>query len=138
LRVVLDTNVLVAALRSPRGASAALISATPSSIWTPVLSVPLYIQYQDVLLRPGMIPEALTPEDVLAFCRYVASISHLQEIYFLWRPHLRDEGDDMVFEVAVAAQVHYIITHNIRDFGGAEEFGILAIRPADFLRMIKR
>ena len=135
---MLDTNVLVAALRSPHGASAALISAVPSPIWTPVLSVPLYVQYQDVLLRPGMIPATLTREDILAFCRYLASISHLQEIYFLWRPHLRDEGDDMVFEVAVAAEARYIITHNVRDFVGATEFGVTPMRPAEFLILTRR
>ncbi len=135
---MLDTNVLVAALRSPHGASAALISAVPSPRWTPVLSVPLYVQYQDVLLRPGMIPGTLTREDILAFCRYLASISHLQEIYFLWRPHLRDQGDDMVFEVAVAAEARYIITHNVRDFVGATEFGVTPIRPAEFLILTRR
>lgn len=100
--------------------------------------MPLYIQYQDVLLRPGMVPATLTPDDILAFCRYLASISHLQEIYFLWRPHLRDEGDDMVFEVAVAAQARYIVTHNVQDFAGVSEFGIAPIRPADFLTMTRR
>ncbi len=135
---MLDTNVLVAALRSAHGASAALISATPSRVWTPALSVPLYVQYQDVLLRPGMIPATITPEDVLAFCRYLASISHLQEVHFLWRPHLPDVGDDMVFEVAVAAQARYIVTHNVQDFRGVDAFGVAPIRPADFLALIRR
>ena len=136
--MVLDTNVLVAALRSPHGASSALIAAIPSPAWTPVLSVPLYIEYQDVLLRPGMVPSTLTPEDILAFCRYLASVSELQEIYFLWRPHLRDAGDDMVFELAAAAQVRYIVTHNVRDFDGVAEFGITAVTPADFLTLVRR
>lgn len=135
---MLDTNVLVAALRSPHGASAALVSAIPSRLWTPALSVPLYIQYQDVLLRPGMVPGTLIPDDILAFCRYLASISHLQEVYFLWRPHLPDAGDDMVFEVAVAAEARYIVTYNVQDFRGADEFGIVPIRPPDFLALIRR
>jgi predicted nucleic acid-binding protein len=102
------------------------------------MSVPLYVEYQDVLLRPGMVPATLTPEDILAFCRYLASISHLQEIYYLWRPRLGDAGDDMVFEVAVAAQARYIITHNVQDFAGATEFGVTALRPAEFLSLIRR
>lgn len=135
---MLDTNVLVAALRSSRGASAALISTTPSHAWIPVLSVPLYIQYQDVLLRPGMVPSILSRDDILIFCRYLASISHLQQIYFLWRPHLRDQGDDMVLELAMAAHAHYIVTHNVQDFGEAAELGISPIRPADFLDLIRK
>ncbi len=98
--------------------------------------MPLYIEYQDVLLRPGMVPSTLTPEDILVFCRYLASISDLQEIYFLWRPHLSDPGDDMVFELAVAAQARYIVTHNVRDFRGASEFDVTPIRPAEFLTII--
>jgi predicted nucleic acid-binding protein len=129
---------LVAALRSSRGASSAIISATPSSIWTPVLSVPLYVQYQDVLLRPGMVSSTLTPEDILVFCRYLASISHLQEIFFLWRPHLRDHGDDMVLELAVAAQARYIVTHNVQDFSRAVEWDIRPICPAEFLSLIRK
>ncbi|MGH7970933.1 MAG: PIN domain-containing protein, partial [Limisphaerales bacterium] len=127
-----------AGLRSPHGASAALISAMPSRVWTPALSVPLYIQYQDVLLRPGMVPGTLAPDDILVFCRYLASISHLQEVYFLWRPHLSDAGDDMVFEVAVAAQARYIVTYNVRDFRGVEELGIVPVRPPDFLALIRQ
>jgi predicted nucleic acid-binding protein len=50
---------------------------------------------------------------------------------------LRDEGDDMVFEVAVAAQARYIVTHNVQDFVGTSEFDITPIRPADFLTMIR-
>ena len=100
--------------------------------------MPLYVEYQDVLLRPGMVGATLLPNDILAFCRYLASISHLQEIYFLWRPHLRDQGDDMVFELAIAAQARYIVTHNVRDFDTTAEFGITPIRPADFLTLIRR
>jgi putative PIN family toxin of toxin-antitoxin system len=138
LTVVLDTNVLVAALRSPHGASAALVSATPTAVWTPALSVPLYLEYQEVLLRPGMVAATLTPDDILAFCRYLASISLLQEIFFLWRPYLPDPGDDMIFEVAIAAQADYIITHNVRHFAGVGAFGVTPITPADFLMLLRR
>ena len=99
--------------------------------------MPLYVEYQDVLLRPGTVAPTLTPDDIVAFCRYLASISHLQKVYYLWRPHLVDPGDDMVFEVAAAAQAQYIVTHNVRDFIGAGEFGITAIKPADFLALIR-
>ncbi|MEO7300610.1 MAG: PIN domain-containing protein [Verrucomicrobiota bacterium] len=91
-----------------------------------------------MLLRPGMVPSTLSSDDVLVFCRYLASISHLQEIYFLWRPHLRDQGDDMVLELAVAAHARYIVTHNVQDFVEAAELGISPIRPADFLNLIRK
>lgn len=136
MRFVLDTNVLVAALRSRRGASAALVSDLPLSDWQPALSVPLYLEYQDVLLRPGMVPTAYTPTDILKLCRYLASIAHAQDVYFLWRSFLPDLKDDLQLELAVAAGASHIITHNLRHFDGAERFGIHALAPRDFLRLV--
>src|SRR4051812_21092540 len=103
MRVVLDTNVLVAAVRSPRGAGFALISAIPSPVFVPCLSVALYAEWRDVLTRPEHVPPGLTPQDMDGFLRHLAAQSHLQEIYFRWRPYLADPGDDMVLELAVAA-----------------------------------
>lgn len=136
MRIVIDTNILVSALRSPRGASYALVSALPSPRFTTVVSVPLYCEYQDVLSRPGMVPAHITPEDKLALCRYIASVSWRKDIHFLWRPLLPDPKDDMVLEVAVALQSRYVVTHNRKDFGPAASFGIEAIAPGAFLRKI--
>lgn len=88
-------------------------------------------------MRPGMVPTRFTSADILAFCRFLASISHEQEIFFLWRTRLRDPKDDLILELAVAAQARYIVTHNVRDFAGAADFGIVPVRPADFLTVMK-
>jgi len=74
---------------------------------------------------------------VTGFLRFLASTSHLQEIYFLWRPVLKDPNDDMVLELAVAAQCSVIVTHNIGDFSGIEKFGVEALPPAVFLRRLR-
>lgn len=83
-----------------------------------------------------MVPAILTPADILDFCRFLASISHLQKVFFLWHPHLPDPNDDMILELAVAAQAPYIITHNLGDFAGAADFGVTPIRPGDFLKLV--
>lgn len=137
MRVVLDTNVLVAATRSRRGASFALMSSIPAEEFTPCLSVGLYAEWQEALTRPEDVPPARTPEDALAFVRYLASQSHLQEIHFLWRPFLPDPDDDLVLELAFAAGCRYIITHNVKDFRGCERLGIVALSPRDFLNLIR-
>src|SRR5436309_15213392 len=136
MRVVLDTNLLVAAIRSRQGASFALVSSIPSPEFQPCLSVALYVEWQDVLTRPENLPPGLTPEDALGFVRYLASQSHLQEVHFLWRPFLRDADDDMVLELAFAADCRYIITHNVKDFHGSEQLGVVAISPREFLNVI--
>jgi predicted nucleic acid-binding protein len=126
----------VSALRSQLGASYALIAALPCSKFTTVVSVPLYCEYQDVLSRPGMVPSQITAADKLALCRYIASVSLRKDIHFLWRPMLPDPKDDMVLEVAVASQTRYIVTHNLKDFGPATNYGIEAIAPGPFIRKI--
>lgn len=136
MRVVFDTNILVSALRSPRGASHALLSALPSPKFTTAISVPLYCEYQDVLGRPGMVPSHITAADKLALCRFIARVSLRKDIHFLWRPLLVDPKDDMVLEVAVASQSRYIVTHNCGDFGPATDFGVEAVAPGEFIRKI--
>jgi putative PIN family toxin of toxin-antitoxin system len=137
IRIVLDTNVLTAAVRSRRGASFALVSSIPSPEFQPCLSVALYAEWQDVLTRAENLPPGQTPDDALAFLRYVASQSHLQEVHFLWRPLLADADDDMVLELAFAANCQYIITHNAADFRGSEQLGVTAVSPRDFLKLLR-
>jgi predicted nucleic acid-binding protein len=91
------------------------------------------MEWQDVLSRPEHLPPGQTPADARQFLRYLASIAHLQDIYFLWRPFLRDAADDMVLELAVAAGASVIVTHNIRDFDRVAVFGIQAMTPGEFL-----
>lgn len=134
MRVVFDTSVLVAATRSRRGASFALVSSIPSRDFEICLSVPLYAEWQDVLTRPEHLPPGRTADDALSFLRYLAAEAHLQEVYYLWRPFLRDADDDMVLELAVAASCAHIVTHNPRDFLGSVQFGVEAVLPGVFLR----
>ena len=137
MKVVFDTNVLVAATRSRRGASFALVSSIPTPGFQPCLSVGLYAEWQEVLTRPENLPPGGTTEDVRGFLRYLASQSHLQEIHFLWRPFLPDADDDMVLELAFAAGCRHIVTHNVKDFHGSEQLGVAAVTPRDFLHLIR-
>jgi predicted nucleic acid-binding protein len=128
---------LVAAARSRRGASHALVNSIPSHEFQLCLSVALYTEWQAVLTRPENLPQGITMEDALRFLRYLASQSHLQEIHFLWRPFLHDADDDMVLELAFAAGCRHIVTHNVRDFKGSEQLGIAALTPREFLSLIR-
>jgi len=137
MKVVLDTNVLVAAARSRRGASFALISSIPAPEFQPCLSVGLYAEWQEVLTRPENLPPGRTADDALRFLRYLAAQSHLSEIHFLWRPFLPDADDDMVLELAFAVGCRHLITHNVKDFHGSEQLGVTAVTPRDFLNLIR-
>ncbi len=137
MRIVLDTSVLVAAARSRNGASYQLLAMLPSQEFTLALTVPLYTEWQAVLTRPEHLPRGATTELALGFIRYLASIAHLQDVHFLWRPFLRDPDDDMVLECAVASGSTCIVTHNVRDFRRVDSLGLNAITPADFLRLLR-
>ena len=138
LRVVLDTNVLVAAARSRHGASFALVRSIPAAEFLPCLSVGLYAEWQEVMTRPSNVPPGLTSENALDFVRYLSSQCHLQEIHFSWRPFLPDADDDMVLELALAAGCACIITHNVKDFAGSEQLGVTALTPRDFLHLVRK
>lgn len=136
MRVVLDTTVLVAAARSKRGASHALLSLLPDGRFQPVVSVPLFVEYRATLLRPENLLQR-PAQQTEGFLDFLLATSHLQEIFFLWRPALPDPGDDLILELAVTAGCGYIVTHNLRDFRGTEKWGVAAVTPGDFLRLIE-
>ena len=115
MRVVFDTSVLVAAARSRRGASHALLARLPDARFQPVISVPLFVEYQAVLLRPENL-QSRTAAQAEGFLDSLLAASQLQEIFFLSRPALPDQDDDMILELAVAAGCGYIVTDNLRDF----------------------
>jgi len=134
-RVILDTNVLVAGLRSRRGAAFRLLSEVGTGRFEIALSVPLVLECEDVILRHSQTT-GLSVIDTEAFLDYFCRVGHLQPIFFLWRPHLPDPSDDMVLELAVAAGCESVVTYNVRDFAGANQFGIKIVEPAPFLRQI--
>ena len=111
-------------------------SACPAKTLNLAVSVPAFIEYRDALLRPENLLHR-SARQAEAFLDFLLSASHLQKIHFLWRPALPDADDDLFLELAVAAQCAYIVTHNIRDFRGAEKWGVSAVTPADFLRKIE-
>ena len=134
--IVIDTNVIIAALRSMRGASNKLLSLVGTQKFEIHDSVALILEYEDVLQRQR-IEMGLTEEEVSIFIDSLCAMAQHHQIYFLWRPFLSDVNDDMVLELAVSANCEYILTHNIRDFKGSERFGIQAITPKEFLQIIR-
>ncbi len=129
---MLDTNVLVAGLRSRRGASYRVLQLIDDGRATPVLSVPLVFEYEDVLKRePAVV--GLTAGEVDAVLDDLCAVGDHQSIYYIWRPALRDPSDELLLEVAMAAGCRYIVTHNVRDFAGSERFAVHVCTPREWL-----
>ena len=134
-QVVIDTNVLIAAQRSKRGASSKLMSLIGTNRFDIHVSVPLVFEYEATLLQHSE-QLGLTPEDVADVVDALCALAIPHKIYFLWRPYLRDRKDELVLELAVTARCNYIITYNQRDFRGADLFGIRIRDPRAFLETI--
>lgn len=134
LPIVIDTNVMVDALKSRSGVSFKLLMALPSGSYTPCLSVPLFVEYESVLKRSGLLPH-MSAEDIDGVLNYFLSRASIHDIFFLWRPFLKDPRDDLVLEAAVASQSRFLVTFNLRDFAAVEKhFGIRVVTPQEFLR----
>ena len=139
MRWVLDTDVMVAAIRSDVGASRRLLVASLQRRIGLLVSVPLVIEYEAVLTRPEHLQASgLTAADVNAVLDAVVMIAEPVRLAFLWRPALRDPDDDMVLEVAVNGAADAVVTFNRRDFAqGAKAFGLAVLTPGDALRRLE-
>ena len=137
MRVVLDSNVLVAAFRSRNGASFQVLTLLRAGRFEIALSVPLAFQYESVFVRHAKELK-LSRNEATGLVDYFCQIAHKQEIHFLWRPSLSDPGDEFVLELAVASGCRYIVTHNTKDFSGAERFRVSIVTPGEFLKLLER
>jgi putative PIN family toxin of toxin-antitoxin system len=140
VRLVLDTDVLVASARSDRGASRQLLLAALDGVFEVLISVPLIIEYEAVLARPEHLAESgLTTRDVSEVLDAVARVSIPVHLPFLWRPRLKDPADEMVLVTAVNGGADRLVTFNLRHLGSAaREFGIRAVLPRDAWKEIRK
>ncbi|MDF2974994.1 MAG: putative toxin-antitoxin system toxin component, family [Microvirga sp.] len=135
MRVVLDTDVVVAALRSTHGASRQWLRAVLRREVELALSVPLVLQYEEVLLRAGTLAAIKGTETrVLRLLDLLCALGHPAERSYSWRPALRDPNDEMVLETAIHGHADWLLTFNLRDFAGSERFGIAVERPGPVWR----
>ena len=140
MRYVLDTDVIVAALRSPSGASAALLLAALDRRVVLVANVPLVVEYEATCSRAEhRLAAGLCEAEVRQFLDGLAALVEPVETHFLWRPRLRDPADEMVLEAAVNGQANAIVTFNLRDYGATpNDFGIEVLLPRDALKRLSQ
>jgi putative PIN family toxin of toxin-antitoxin system len=139
LKLVLDTDVMVAAMRSPKGASSALLKAALHKEVVLVASVTLAIEYQSVCCRAEHeLAAGFKSEEAEEFVRAAISLMEPITTYFLWRPQLNDPNDEMVLEAAVNGGANVLVTFNKRHFGiVSNRFGIETLTPAEAIKRIR-
>ncbi len=139
MKLVLDTDVVVAAFRSPTGASAELLRMAGQRDFAVAVSAALLLEYEAVMTRPEHLAAARqTDDDAQVLIDAIADFAEHVEIDFIWRPQTRDPGDEMVLEAAINGQADAIVTFNRRDFGEApSRFGIGCWLPAEALEKVR-
>ncbi len=139
MRLVLDTDVVVAALRSDRGASRQLLLAAFDGRMEMLVSVPLVLEYEAVLTRSQLLKDAaMTIEEAGSILDAILTTAVPVEMRFLWRPQLKDPSDEMVLETAVNGNADYLATFNLRHLREAAAlFGIKAEVPGEIWRKIR-
>lgn len=138
MRVVIDSCVLVAGLRSRLGASNKLLTLVAGKAIVPIVSTAVFLEYEAVLSRPEQrLVTRMSEKDIAGFLAAFASAAEPVELDFLWRPQLTDPADEMMLEAAVNGRARAIVTHNVRHFGAAERlFCLKIVTPAALLKEI--
>ena len=137
-RVVLDTNVLAAALRSRNGASFVILQMVAQRVVAPLVTTALFLEYESVLKRPEQISaHGFSVSEVDAVLAEFAALAEAVDVYFRWRPQLSDPKDELVLEAAVNASADALVTHNLKDFDTVKDrFALRIMRPAQLLREV--
>lgn len=138
-RIVLDTSVVVAGLRTRRGAGNAVLRLVAQRRVLALATPPLFLEYEDVLKRPEhQLVHGLAPETIDEFLAELAALIVPVEVHFQWRPQSRDPNDEMVLEAAINGRADALVTYNLKDFAEAgERFRTSVLRPADLLKKVK-
>ncbi len=136
IQVVIDTNVVLSAMRSRKGASFALIRTMESGVWQPNISATLLLEYEAVLYRhahAAVVPTQVCDAVIGAF----AALGRWNPIYFRWRSFLADPADDFLLELALASAAEFVVTFNLRHLVPLKGYGIRVVTPAQFLRIME-
>ena len=134
-KIIIDTNILISALKSKQGASYKLLTLIGKGKFETSVSVPLVFEYEDAA-KKIIKNTQLTLKNVDDIIDYICAMSSHTEIYYLWRPYLSDPKDDMILELAVSSSSGIIVTYNRKDFKGSEKLGIKVLTPGEFLKII--
>jgi putative PIN family toxin of toxin-antitoxin system len=135
-QIVIDTNVLISAFRSNVGSAYQLFESLGDDRWQMNLSVPLVLEYEEVLNRTCEFTD-LSQQEIDQLLDSLCAAANHHDIFFLWRPMGNDPDDEFLVELAVAAQADFIISYNISDLKQASSFGIQAITPNQFLQLLR-
>jgi uncharacterized protein len=117
IKIVVDTSVFVSALIGPSGPSREVVRQCLQGLYSPLMGLSLFCEYESVISRESVLSECpLSSDEVLQLLQAFISICEWVNIYYLWRPNLKDEGDNHLIELAIAGNASILVTNNLKDF----------------------
>jgi uncharacterized protein len=137
IKIVVDTSVFVSALIGPSGPSREVIRQCLEGKYLPLMGLNLFCEYESAVFRESILAQCLlSRENILKLLQAFLSACEWVNIYYLWRPSLRDEADNHLIELAIAGNARFLVTNNLKDFQNTQLLfpDLLAISPQDLLR----
>jgi uncharacterized protein len=137
IKIVVDTSIFVSALIGPSGPSREVIRQCLRGKYSPLIGLNLFCEYESVIFRDSILAQCLLPsEEILTLLQAFLSVCEWVNIYYLWRPNLRDEADNHLIELAIAGNARFLVTNNLKDFQNTQLLfpDLLATSPQDLLR----
>ncbi|MFM2431411.1 MAG: hypothetical protein RLZZ511_2624 [Cyanobacteriota bacterium] len=135
-QLIVDTNVLISGLRSKQGASYQLLTRLKDDHWQINISVPLILEYETLLNRESAVLQ-IDSTIINRILNDICAIANHHEIFYIWRPTVKDPNDDFLVDLAIKAQADYIITYNQKDLSpSTRQFGLKVITPKEFLQFV--
>lgn len=134
---MVDTSVMISALIGSRGPGREVLRGCLLGKYSPLMSNALFLEFEEVSKRKRVLDACpLTGEDIIELLNAFYAVCHWVSIYYLWRPNIRDEGDNFLIELALAGNATHIVTNNIRDFQNPELHfpGLSIVTPEEILR----
>jgi uncharacterized protein len=137
IKIVVDTSVFVSALIGQSGPSREVIRQCLHGKYLPLMGLNLFCEYESVVFRESILAQCLlSREEILKLLQAFLSVCEWVNIYYLWRPNLRDEADNHLIELAIAGNARFLVTNNLKDFQNTQLLfpNLSTTNPQELLR----
>lgn len=134
-QIVIDTNVILAGLKSNKGASYKLLTILNDQRFQINISTTLIFEYEEILKREQQ-QIRLDNEDIEDIINEICHLANHHQLFYIWRPLAKDKDDDFLIDLAFKCQAQFIISYNQKDLQPVEKFGILILTPKQFLELL--
>jgi putative PIN family toxin of toxin-antitoxin system len=137
IKIVVNTSVFVSALIGPSGPGREIIRQCLQARYLPLMGLNLFCEYESVIFRESVLTQCpLSSDEISKLFQAFLSVCEWVNVYYLWRPNLRDEADNHLIELSIAGNARFLVTNNLKDFRNTQLLfpNLVTASPQDLLR----